>query len=84
MTEWELDALILGHSKRKRDSWEQCRFLAYVTACSMGAKIKSPTDLISFPWEKEETEEEIVSNKPSKEMIKQMAKEFENELKNNK
>jgi hypothetical protein len=42
MTDWELEAIASATNKRERGEWERCRFLAYVTACSMGAKIKSP------------------------------------------
>jgi len=84
MSEWELEALMIGHSKKKRDSWEQCRFLAFVTASSMGAKLKSPADLIEFAWEKEEVDMTEPFEKPSKDFIKQMAKQFEDELNKNK
>ena len=52
---FEAEVLIDRHNSAYQDTWEQTRFIAYVTACSMGAKLAKPTDLVIFPWEKKES-----------------------------
>jgi hypothetical protein len=75
MTDWELEAIASATNKRERGEWERCRFLAYVTACSMGAKIKTPQDLIKFQWE--ESTPEYKPGKLNPDLIKQFEEELQ-------
>lgn len=62
---WEIKAIIKGYRKRCRSLWESARMNAYFVMCSMAdmgkAGIYSDTDLVKFPWEKEEQGEDEMS-----------------------
>jgi 2,4-dienoyl-CoA reductase-like NADH-dependent reductase (Old Yellow Enzyme family) len=82
LTEWELDALILGLKRQKRDSWERCRLLGFWQLSSMGAKIKSPQELLKFTWEDAEViDEEEVPEELTKEQIQALKEEFRKSFK---
>lgn len=78
MTDLELDALMYGSNIGDKGEWERCRFLAYITACSMGAKIKTPQDLITFDWEKQEVPTITVTKDERNKLIKQYMEELNN------
>lgn len=59
LTHLELILISRGYSRRSRNLWSAARWHAYnimnaIPYCDMRkAGINSPTDLISFPWDKE-------------------------------
>ena len=58
---WEIKAIIRGYNRRDRSLWSATRWQTYnLMAVSMAdlkkAGIYKPTDLITFPWEKEHVE----------------------------
>lgn len=56
MQSYEMSALMERFSYKDRSAWEQARFVAYVMAQVNSTKKLSATDLLTFPWEKEEKE----------------------------
>ena len=48
---YEIAALMKYNYYKEQDSWEQARFLGFITAKSHGAKNLKITDLIKFQWE---------------------------------
>lgn len=52
---WELKGILKASEDYMREEMEQRRFWAYISIAPHvdGKKIKKPSDLISFPWEKE-------------------------------
>jgi hypothetical protein len=46
-------ARVKHHGAEIRESWEQARFMAYVTAKTVDSKkrLKKPADLLPFPWD---------------------------------
>ena len=64
---WEARRILRGYRNRYRDMWSATRWQAFYIMSSMAdlkkAGIYSPTDLIKFPWEKEDfkgpTEDEM-------------------------
>lgn len=51
---YEVNALLEKHQIIERESWEQTRLIAYCIAQSNCKKKLKATDIIKFPWEKEE------------------------------
>ena len=75
----EGEILLAEYNKDYQNGWEQTRWSAFVTACAMGAKLKKPTDLIVFNWEKTETpESRKLTPVELEEMKKEMSSSFEN------
>ena len=80
MEVYEIEALIENLWMRSKDSWEQARTVAYVTAQCQSTKHIDPKDLMTFPWEKElETHMDTPEEKEA--MYREM-KEMENRLNN--
>lgn len=55
MEEYEVQAIISNLDHYERHEWERTRFLSYTNIQKSSAKKLKPTDLITFPWEKEES-----------------------------
>ena len=53
---WEINAIVRGYRRRARTTWEATRWQTFCILCSMGGKFSKPSELITFPWEHEETE----------------------------
>jgi len=77
MTMREAEALIEQSNRAYKDNWERTRFIGYVTALSNGAKLKKPSDLVTFSWEKQSRAK---TGKPSKDKLEQMTKEMTESL----
>jgi len=52
MTGIELKSVLHHFNENYKNTWEQVRYIAYVTAAISSDKIKKPQDLIKFDWEK--------------------------------
>lgn len=70
---WEIRCIIRGYNRRSRDIWSATRWQTFNLMSTSMADIKSagihkPTDLITFPWEKET----IIANLPSEEEASDM------------
>lgn len=62
-----------------KDSWEQCRLIAFIVAqCNSTKKLK-PTDIMNFYWEGTEAEDTFISN-ADVERLKEKAKLYETKL----
>jgi len=72
MTIAEAELVLEQYNKEYRDGWDRTRYICYVTACSMGAKLKKPQDLMLFPWE---VKEKVIAPKPSQSEIEKLRKE---------
>lgn len=53
MKPYELQLITESLHLRYRDSWEQTRFVCYMTAQVNSKKRLRPKDIMVFPWEKE-------------------------------
>lgn len=80
MKPYELSIICDSLHLRTKDSWEQARMVAYMTAQVNSKKKLKPTDIIEFAWEQKHTKHQA-SNKPitqeDVERIKAMALERE-------
>ena len=77
---WEIQAIIRGYRRRQRPSWEQARLNAFYIMSAMAdlskAGIRSDRDLITFPWEKEETKRGSLPTDEEVEEMRQLMKEL--------
>ena len=55
MQEYEVQDIISNLEYYARPEWERTRFQSYCNIQMNSSKRLSPTDLITFPWEKEES-----------------------------
>ena len=55
MEEYEVQSIIENLEYYERPEWERTRFIAYCNLQKSSTKKIKPTDLITFPWEKEES-----------------------------
>ena len=78
MQTYEIETLIENLWMKNKESWEQTRIQAYITAQTQSTKKIDMNDMMSFPWEKkvekvEDTPEDI-------EMMRKEMKEMEDKL----
>lgn len=77
---WEVRRIIRGYRRRQRPSWEQARLNAFYIMSAMAdlskAGIRSDRDLITFPWEKEETKSDSLPSDEEVEEMRQLMKEL--------
>ena len=78
MNFYEIEALLENLWMKNKESWEQTRVQAYITAQTQSTKKIDMNDMMSFPWEKkvekvEDTPEDI-------EMRRKEMKEMEDKL----
>ena len=78
MQTYEIETLIENLWMKNKESWEQTRVQAYITAQTQSTKKLDMNDMMSFPWEKkvekvEDTPEDI-------EMMRKEMKEMEDKL----
>lgn len=55
MQEYEIQSIIENLEYYERPEWERTRFQTYCNLQKSSSKRISPQDLITFPWEKEES-----------------------------
>lgn len=75
---WEIRCIIRGYYRRHRHTWSAARWQTYnLMSAQVGSEgmhkagINSPTDLMKFPWEKQETD--LPSEDDIEEMQQMMA-----------
>lgn len=62
MEMYEVDSLLDNYYLKNKDSWEQARFISYITAQVNSTKNLSPKDIVKFHWEEDEVPTEIDEN----------------------
>ena len=75
MQEYEIEPIIECLSTYERPEWERTRFQTYCNIQKSSSKKLKPTDLITFPWEKEESSTDQInpnSEPLSKEYIQRL------------
>lgn len=88
MKPYELQLICESLHLRTKENWEQSRLVAYLIAQTNSKKRLKPTDILKFPWEKTEKDNNNINKTPSKpltledvESIKKLALQRELELK---
>ena len=79
---YEIEALIENMWMKSKESWEQARLQAYLTAQVNSTKKIDMTEFMTFPWEKMETDK-IEDSKEEREALMREMKEWENKMNNN-
>jgi hypothetical protein len=80
MQMYEVRALLQYSYYRNRESWEQSRLIAYITAQTQSTKRIKPTDIMTFPWEKDvhkQSNEEIEVSQKDIDALAEKAKQME-------
>lgn len=72
---YEVSAILEKLQYKNRDAWEQTRMIMYVIAQSNSKKKLSPSNLMTFPWEKEKQDSDS-----SHEMTKEDAEELRKKM----
>jgi hypothetical protein len=81
MEYYEIDSLLDSYYLKHKDSWEQARFVAYMTAQVNSRNTIQPEDILKFSWEKDETTTPTISIE-EQQLIEQEIKQFEDILNN--
>lgn len=86
MQEYEVQDIIENLEYYERPEWERTRFLSYTNIQKSSSKKLKPTDLISFPWEKEESSTDQINpnseplSKEDIQRLKEQAKKYQQTL----
>ena len=79
MQMYELPVLLENIHKRKKEEWEQIRFVSYLIAQTNSAKKISPTDLLKFSWDEDkELQKETAITSYDITRLRDKAKQFIN------
>lgn len=62
LQEYEIEPIVQNIPFIEKGDWERTRFLAYCNIQKSSSKKLKPTDLISFPWEKEESSTDQINS----------------------
>ena len=78
---WEIVLIVRGYSHRNREMWSAVRWQTYNLMCVSMADMKKagifkPTDLMKFPWERDNISN---GNLPNDEEIEQMRRQMREE-----
>lgn len=79
---YEIEALIENLWMRDKESWEQARMQAYITAQVNSTKKIEMSDFLTFPWEKVEVK--IEDTEEQKESIMMEMKAWEKKMNESK
>ena len=75
---YEIPTLVKGISLKNRESWEQTRYISYITAQVNSTKKLKPTDILQFSWDVN-TKETSISNEDI-ERLRNKSKQLENKI----
>ena len=76
---YEIPVIVQGMNQKYKESWEQTRFISYITAQVNSKKNLTPTDILKFAWDVD-TKETYIS-KDDIERLKNKSKEIAKQLK---
>ena len=79
---YEIEALIENMWMKSKESWEQARLQAYLTAQVNSTKRIDMMEFMTFPWENVE-KDKIEDSKEEREAVMKEMKEWENIMNNN-
>lgn len=77
MKMYEIAAVMKYQYLKDKESWEQTRLISYIIAQTNSTKKIKLTDIIEFPWEKENTKANQTISNEDKERLEKLAKEYE-------
>lgn len=77
---YEVDSLLDSYYLKNKDSWEQARLIAYMTAQVNSRERLSPEDIMKFHWENDD--KPVESNEQEQNDIELEIKQLEDILNN--
>lgn len=78
---YEIPVIVEGINHKHKESWEQTRFISYITAQVNSTKNLKPTDILKFAWDVD-TKDTYISNEDV-ERLKNRSNEIAKQLNNN-
>ena len=77
---WQLRMVVKGYYKRNRDMWSATRWQTYMLMSVSMADLKKagiykPTDILSFPWDKKDDDDDALPDNAEVERLRQMMRE---------
>ena len=84
MEQYEVELLITNLQNKNKESWEQTRLLAYITAQINSTKKMKPTDIIKFPWDNATNIKNTMIDEAEKQALFNRVKQYEKKLNNGK
>lgn len=75
---YELEPLVSSIYRKDKESWEQTRLLAYITAQVNSTRKLQPSDIISFSWDEETTTGETSISNDDVQRLKDKARQYIN------
>jgi hypothetical protein len=73
---YEIEALMENLWMKDKESWEQTRTISYITAQCQSTKPLDMKQMMTFPWEKEQTEK-VEDTQEERDAIMKEMKEWE-------
>lgn len=73
---YEINSLLKYRYYAYKEQWEQTRLITYMTAQVNSSKHLKVTDIITFPWEEEEKEENTRITDDDVKRLKAMAENY--------
>lgn len=86
LQEYEIEPIIQNIPFIEKGDWERTRFQSYCNLQKSSSKRLSPQDLITFPWEKEESSTDQINcnseplTKEEIQRLKEQAKQYQQTL----
>ena len=74
---YEAQVLINSIHLKEKESWEQARFISYITAQVNSSKKLKPTDILKFSWDDKTVEKETTITDTDINRLQARAQEFE-------
>ena len=75
---YELEPLVSSIYRKNKESWEQTRLLAYITAQVNSTRKLQPSDIVSFSWDEETTTGETSISNDDVQRLKDKARQYIN------
>ena len=75
---YELEPLVSSIYRKNKESWEQTRLLAYITAQVNSTRKLQPSDIISFSWDEETTTGDTSISNDDVQRLKDKARQYIN------
>ena len=77
---YEIPTIVRNANLKNKDSWEQARFISFITAQVNSTKKMKPTDLMLFSWDNEVVDTSKSISNEDRERLKNKSKQYENKI----
>lgn len=80
---YEIPELVKGLNVKHKESWEQTRFISYITAQVNSTKKLKPTDILKFSWDSDVPDKDTSISNDDIQRLKDKSKMIEQKLNKN-